>query len=361
VPDVLLFGVDASSGLACFNCGGHAVSVSIQLRTLVAFATGLAVALIAVFVFQAWRVDAAPGDTDATFVPITPCRLVDTRPSSQVGTRGTPIGADETHQQQVTGTIGDCTIPTTATSVSMNVTAVNSTAPSFMTLFPFDAPRPWASNLNYSAGSPPTPNKVDVKLSADGKVGVYNLAGTVDLVADIAGYYTQSSLQEINSRLAALEAAGSVTNLDTSNEPGISSTYAATELVLTTTPLSVASTSIRAPSDGYVEIEVTGAWYNSTDSFDSARCQLQKGAVGAVDINEPWFALDDHNTDPGWNGFAAHRIMSISVADNPPKTNLLGQQLRLVCVKVNGAVSVGYVHISGTFFATSYQPIGRGR
>lgn len=337
------------------------MTVSIQLRTLVAFATGLAVALIAVFVFQAWRVDAAPGDTDATFVSITPCRLVDTRPSSQIGPRGTPLGADETHEQQVTGTNGDCTIPTSASGVSMNVTAVNSTAPSFMTLFPFDAARPLASNLNYVARSLPTPNKVDVKLSTGGKISVYNLAGTVDLVADIAGYYTKSSLQEINNRLAALEAVGSVTNLDTSNEPGVSSTFTeAPGFGLTSTASSVASTSIQVPSDGYVKIEVTGDSVHQSAGIDIAECQLQKGAAGALNFKEPYFTLSDRNA-PGvaLSSFSAHRVVPIAAADNPRTIPATGQQLRLVCRSFDN-VWINNIHISGTFFATSYQPAGKG-
>ena len=35
------------------------------------------------------------------------------------------------------------------------------------------------SNLNVTAGAPATPNKVDVKLSSDGKIRVFNFRGTV--------------------------------------------------------------------------------------------------------------------------------------------------------------------------------------
>jgi hypothetical protein len=57
------------------------------------------------------------------------------------------------------------------------------------------------------AGQAPTPNKVDVKLSPDGKVKIFNFSGSVDVLADVIGYYTNSTLTEISSRLAALEAA----------------------------------------------------------------------------------------------------------------------------------------------------------
>jgi hypothetical protein len=48
---------------------------------------------------------------------------------------------------------------------------------------------PLASSLNWRAGAPPTPNKVDVQLSSAGAIKLYNLAGKVDVVADVVGYY----------------------------------------------------------------------------------------------------------------------------------------------------------------------------
>lgn len=174
-----------------------------RFRSLGRFGTGLAITLVVTGLVYGVRASAAPGPDEATFVPITPCRLADTRPlPDNVGPRNTPIGANETYVVQVTGTNGYCTIPASATAVAMNVTAVAPTAGSYMTLFPGDVTHPNASNLNYQAGSPATPNKVDVKLSADGKIGVYNLTGTVHFVADIVGYYTHQGLQDIVTDLA---------------------------------------------------------------------------------------------------------------------------------------------------------------
>ena len=129
----------------------------------------------------------SPGSS--SFVPITPCRLFDTRPATAVGSRTTPLGQQGTFTATVWGSNGNCTIPTGATGVSMNVVAVNPTAPSFLTVFPADQPQPLASSLNWIANQPPTPNAVTVSLSADGKISFFNNAGTVDLAADIVGYY----------------------------------------------------------------------------------------------------------------------------------------------------------------------------
>jgi hypothetical protein len=124
------------------------------------------------------------------FVPITPCRVMDTRPApDNVGPRTSPIGADETYSVPVLGVSGKCTLPADATGVVMNVTAVSPTAPSFLTVFPQGGDRPLASNLNYVAGQSPTPNAVTVDVPASGQVSFYNHAGTVDVIADIVGYY----------------------------------------------------------------------------------------------------------------------------------------------------------------------------
>jgi len=127
----------------------------------------------------------------AVFVPMVPCRLFDTRPGAgvNVGPRSTPLGPAEVYQQQVSGTNGNCVIPNDATAISMNVTAVGGTAAGFLTVFPADGAQPLASNLNWVAGAPPTPNKVDVKLSDGGAIKLFNAAGTVDLLADVVGYY----------------------------------------------------------------------------------------------------------------------------------------------------------------------------
>jgi hypothetical protein len=131
----------------------------------------------------------APGGRSA-FVSVTPCRLFDTRSDNSVGPRKTPLAAGETFVQQVVGTNGNCTVPLDAVGIALNVTVVNGTVASFLTVWPSDAPRPLASSLNWVANQAATPNKVDIKLSNDGKASFYSNAGTADVLADVVGYYT---------------------------------------------------------------------------------------------------------------------------------------------------------------------------
>lgn len=167
---------------------------------------GLAMALVAVVLLVgAWRADAAPGDSDSTFVPIAPCRLTDTRPGpSQIGA-GSTFGTDETQTFVARGGNGECVIPTNAVGLSLNVTALRATLPTFVTVWP-GGDRPNASSLNPSPGQPPTPNAVTTPLNAAGAFQVYNLQGRVDVIIDVNGYYITSSLQELSQRVAELEA-----------------------------------------------------------------------------------------------------------------------------------------------------------
>jgi hypothetical protein len=72
----------------------------------------------------------------------------------------------------------------------MNVTITDNTDNTFVTIFPTGETPTEASNLNALVGKQePTPNLVTTELSADGKFSVYNLNGTVNVIADVAGYY----------------------------------------------------------------------------------------------------------------------------------------------------------------------------
>ena len=192
--------------------------LTIRVRSTVWFATGAALALVVtLLVFQAWSASAAPGDSDSTFVPTTSCRLFDSRPApDRVGLLD-EWQATETKTVQGTGTNGNCTIPTDAVALSLNVTAVGATEETFLTFWPSGV-LPFGSSLNPAPGQPPTPNAVNVTLSSTGSFEVYNNKGSVNILADVNGYYTKSSLADISNRLIALEAALPVAVSDRDNE-----------------------------------------------------------------------------------------------------------------------------------------------
>ncbi|WP_441251126.1 S53 family peptidase [Kitasatospora sp. McL0602] len=122
----------------------------------------------------------------ATYVPVAPTRLLDTRNGSGHGT----VAAQGVYELEVGGRGG---VPATGVSaVVINTTVADTAGGGFLTAFPTGTPRPLSSNLNWTAGQT-VPNLVTVPVSADGKVSLFNGSwGASDFVADIAGYYTTS-------------------------------------------------------------------------------------------------------------------------------------------------------------------------
>jgi hypothetical protein len=85
---------------------------------------------------------------------------------------------------------GHAGVPAVGTgAVVLNLTAVSATRRGYVTVWPAGAGRPTASNLNYLAGDA-TANLVTVPLGTAGALQMYNgSSGTVQLVADVIGYY----------------------------------------------------------------------------------------------------------------------------------------------------------------------------
>ena len=71
----------------------------------------------------------------------------------------------------------------------LNVTVVQPTDGTFVTVYPSGTERPLASNLNATVGQV-VPNMVLARLGPDGAAMMFNNSGDVDLVADVMGYFT---------------------------------------------------------------------------------------------------------------------------------------------------------------------------
>ncbi|MCU1393459.1 MAG: hypothetical protein JWM34_1887 [Ilumatobacteraceae bacterium] len=119
----------------------------------------------------------------SSYRPLTSSRILDSR--TGLGTPQT-LGAATSIDLQIAGHGG---VPATgASAVVMNVTATNPTESSFVTVWPTGADRPLASNLNVVAAQT-VPNLVVVPVGADGRVSMFNNAGSIDLIADVEGYF----------------------------------------------------------------------------------------------------------------------------------------------------------------------------
>jgi hypothetical protein len=130
------------------------------------------------------------------YVSVTPWRILDTR--SGTGVSGSvkgriPAGGDVTINVSQVGALTDPNDVPTVTAVAINITAIAGTAEGVITAYPTGEPLPIASNVNY----PPSRNIANmaiVPVGADGEITFHNnSAGTVDVAADLDGYFTTTT------------------------------------------------------------------------------------------------------------------------------------------------------------------------
>jgi hypothetical protein len=123
------------------------------------------------------------------FFTVTPCRLVDTR--NPPGPLGGPIlaaNADRTFDLD-----GSCGVPSGASALSVNLTAVSAAAAGTFVVYPGDlVSPPNTSTLNFQAGLTRANNAI-VKLDAEGEIKLLNSsAGTTHCIIDVNGYFLES-------------------------------------------------------------------------------------------------------------------------------------------------------------------------
>lgn len=117
-------------------------------------------------------------------VALSPSRILDTR--TGVGAATGKLGAASVIDLKVTGVGG---VPSDGvSSVVLNVTATSPDRESYLTLWPSGSERPNASSLNMMPGQT-VPNLVFATVGAQGKVSIFNAAGTTHVIADVLGYF----------------------------------------------------------------------------------------------------------------------------------------------------------------------------
>jgi Iron/zinc purple acid phosphatase-like protein C/Fibronectin type III domain len=116
------------------------------------------------------------------FTAVAPKRLLDTRSGA-----GTAVPAGGEVRLKVTG--GSTGVASGAAAVVLNVTVTQPSRGGHITVFPDGTTMPTASNLNFVAGQT-VPNLVVVKVGSNGQVVFHNgSAGSVHLIADLAGFF----------------------------------------------------------------------------------------------------------------------------------------------------------------------------
>ena len=122
------------------------------------------------------------------FVPVTPCRLVDTRLSpGPFGAPGLAAGSARAFALPQS----NCGIPAGALAYSLNVTVVPTGPLGYLTIWPTGAAQPLVSTLNSLDGRIKA-NAALVPAGVGGSVSVFS-TGATELVLDVNGYFVDAA------------------------------------------------------------------------------------------------------------------------------------------------------------------------
>ncbi len=128
------------------------------------------------------------GGVSLRFVPVTPCRIADTREAA--GPFGAPWIAGQSTRDFIVPESG-CNIPANAQAYALNVTAVPEKTLGWLTIWPKGQARPFVSTLN-SADGRVKANAAIVPAGERGGVSVFATDNT-NVILDISGYFVRAS------------------------------------------------------------------------------------------------------------------------------------------------------------------------
>lgn len=121
-----------------------------------------------------------------SFVPLTPVRVLDTRPTTTIGGYSTPFGPGTSRAAQLRGRGG---VPTGALAVTGNLVTQNTTAASQLVAWPAGTSRPVATSAMFPT-SAANAGAVTMRPASSGSVAVHNQTGSTDLMVDVTGCFT---------------------------------------------------------------------------------------------------------------------------------------------------------------------------
>jgi PKD repeat protein len=125
----------------------------------------------------------SPGAPGSPYFPISPTRVLDTR--NGTGTAQGTLGAKSKLSVKVAGSGG---VPAGVKAVLVNLTGVKPTTSTWLSAYADGSALPGSSALNLAVGATRA-NLAMVPVGSDGAIDIYNNSGSVNVVADVEGYY----------------------------------------------------------------------------------------------------------------------------------------------------------------------------
>jgi hypothetical protein len=145
----------------------------------------------------------------SNYSAVTPCRIADTRAHDN------PLAINTTRDLVVAGTTGfaaqggnatGCSIPSTASAVTVSLSAVIPAGPGYLRAWPAGTTPPTATVLNYAKGFNITTGAT-VPISSTGMT-VEAFAGGTGIVVDVTGYYDATVAASVNAAGSLLSGTG---------------------------------------------------------------------------------------------------------------------------------------------------------
>ncbi|MEP7368005.1 MAG: N-acetylmuramoyl-L-alanine amidase [Dermatophilaceae bacterium] len=261
------------------------------------------------------------------FVPITPARVLDTRPQAQ------SIGPGSRMDVIVAGVAG---IPKDAKSVTLNITAANASTVTNIRAWPAGSPMPDASVLNADSARSASAAGIILGVGGQQKVSLYNNAGSTHLVVDVTGYYTSVpssgfGYAQLPSALRALDTRASLGPM-TSRERRTITVTGAQGVPADATAVVLNVTSVGPKGQGYISVFPSGgavpptSTVNHLPGHDVSNRTTVAVANGKVDVVLMGASADVVVDVVGWYGPHATLWFTPIQPTRAVDTRTLGQQ-----------------------------------
>jgi hypothetical protein len=262
----------------CTVTGDNATLISTGACTIVATQPGNALYAPATPVTQTFTVAALPLATNLAFIPVAPCRLVDTR--NATGAFGGPsMTAGSTRSFTLPNS--PCGLPLVAYAYSLNITVVPQNKLGYLTVWPTGLPQPLVSTLNSLDGRI-VANAAIVPAGSNGAISVY-VTDQTEVIIDVNGYFGAAGgsgaltfvpvnpCRAVDTRSSHILAANSTNSFPVaSNSCGVPTTAAAYSLNATVIPTTTLD---------YLTLYPTGAPPPNVSTLNSSNGQVVANAA----------------------------------------------------------------------------------
>ena len=233
------------------------------------------------------------------------------------------------------------------------MTAVDTAAAGFVTVWPSDRPQPLASTITWGRSGDVRANGAIIQLSAAGAVSIFSSAAT-DIVVDVSGVFV-SATTATAGRFVPMTPARLIDTRDTARPAPASSVTVARPVgvPVDATAMAVSITTTESSGPGFFSAYPAGAARPDASVLNTTVADQTVAAAAIVPIDPAGLAVYTQNGDHvivdvfGYftGSSAAMSADGLFVAATP--TRLIDSRVGGVPVHTNGSIAVDYTSVTG--------------